>query len=111
MAFVFNETNGKFLIKGHLIFVNITEEEVLAKVKAYSLKSAPKTSFHFQVHYIEGRRAMNLISDIYHLLNHLTNFTMYWEYEPEDEDGKQLGEDLIEELNIPFVLKVIEYPF
>jgi len=108
MAFTFSEAQGQFLIKGHLIFVDLTEEDILTKIKTYLIKPVDKTSFHFRVHYIEGQRAMRLIADIYRLFSHLNNFTIYWEYELEDEDGKQLGEDLIEELNIPFILKVIE---
>lgn len=107
--FEFRQNGGEFEIKGHLFFKEIGEEEVLGQLKAYAQNPKKQTSFYFKIHYLDGQRAINFIVKVCRFVQTLpaTNNT-YWVYHEEDEDGKALAEDIIEEFGVPLILMPVD---
>ena len=76
-------------------------DSILDWLTEYVKKPNPFTTFRFYLHYI-NEEGGKLIIDIIKILKVLPNMTIEWYHHVDDEDLKEYGEELSEELDIPF---------
>ncbi|EAY24681.1 SiaC family regulatory phosphoprotein [Microscilla marina] len=107
---ILNAEEGTFKMKGDVLPDDQTFcDSILDWLTEYVKKPNPFTTFRFYLHYI-NEEGGKLIINIIKILKVLPNMTIEWYHHVDDEDLKEYGEELSEELDIPFkYLPVSEY--
>lgn len=109
---VFDAAKGKFHLKGNSIPDNAYELYVplLDWLDQYALNPAPSTEMTFSLVYFNSSSTEYIVSIIKKLegIHHKKGgVTIIWEYEKDDDDMKQMGDDLANLVSMDFVVKPI----
>lgn len=107
----FNTETGVFELRGSSFLDNAHEfyTPVISWVKTYSKSALPKTHFIFDLNYI-NTSSQRMVFDLLKLLELMhragTAVSVEWLYDENDDDLKDVGEDLLSFMAFPY--KIIE---
>ncbi len=114
---IFNPIEGRFELSGHsrpedgkrfffplIKYINDYQEKIGNRQTVEGIKS-DNFSFIFKFSYINSASSKFLCEFLFHVLkfkNIGVSFTIEWYYEENDDDMKELGEDISDIIDYPF---------
>ncbi|MCC5929792.1 MAG: DUF1987 domain-containing protein [Cyclobacteriaceae bacterium] len=111
---VLNAEKGIFIISGKSYMEDVQAffDDVLVWLKSYAKQPLTKTEFVFELEYL-NTASSKIVLDIFEILQEIKNegndVNVIWNYYEEDEDMKDLGEELDDMFELEVTIKEIYY--
>ena len=105
---VLDKAKGKFEISGRSLPEDSAEfyQPVLQWLAEYAQSPNEKTEFVFNLDY-SNTASSKFIHEILLALQKIANATVIWWYHKDDEDMEEAGKEFAEQVELPFVMKVL----
>jgi hypothetical protein len=103
---ILDKSNGIFEISGRSLPEDCAEfyKPILDWINRYASQANPSTEFVFNLEYF-NTASSKLILDLLTALSEIGGTSINWHYQEDDEDMKEAGEEYMDLVEVPFILK------